>query len=215
MGNLQSWQGVNSVQAVVAIVFICFAFLLLVILIITCCVCWCWRYKLHKRKTEIKEKDAELGITTQKTKKPCCRCCGCWFYCCRGCHGCCQPSTKEVHVVPAATTPAPAAVVYPPEAPTAVVNPPAAATTTTTATGGCGCSGGNYGWSKDVYVYSTGPTTQPVNFNNRWSSCNDGRLVLNGSGVVSKLTPGTYGGIYPTMPSGVTASDQFLLRAKH
>lgn len=96
-----------------------------------------------------------------------------------------------------------------------------------TATAGpYGCQGGSngnqFGWSKDVMIYNTGTpvntsshgcSSQPVNFSNRWSSCNDGRLVLNGAGVVSKFTPGvqTYGGIYP---SGVSVGDQFMLNGR-
>lgn len=143
---------------------------------------------------------------TDEQKKPECRCCGCWVYCFRCCRGCCEPARKVQ-----LTNPIPASATLP---------------TPSMATGGsCGCqgnAGGNqFGWSKDVIVYNTGtPVTtttqgcsQPVNFSNRWSSSNDGRLVLNGAGVVSKFTPGvqTYGGIYPSMPSGISAGNQFQL----
>lgn len=196
----------NRDEGKVALTFIIVTFVLLVFLLPTCIVCWCWRYKLHKRKQEIKAKDAEIGFATPK--KPGCRCCGCWLYCCRSCRGCCEP-TRRVEMV---TLP-PASFPTPPIATQGVY--------------GCqgGSSGNQFGWSKDMVVYNTGtpvitPThgcsSQPVNFSNRWSSCNDGRLVLNGAGAISKFTPGaqTYGGIYPSMPSGISAGDQFLLNGR-
>lgn len=195
---------VESKEGKIAIAFIVTAFVLLMTLITTCIVCWCWRYKLHKRKQEIKTKDAEIGIMTPR--KPGCRCCGCWVYCFRCCRGCCEPPRRMEMVNPVQMPPA------------SFPNPP-------TATGCQGGSGGNqFGWSKDVVIYNTGTPvntsthgcSQPVNFSNRWSSCNDGRLVLNGQGVVSKFTPGvqTYGGIYPSMPSGMSAGNQFQLNGR-
>lgn len=134
------------------------------------------------------------------------------MYCCRCCRGCCEhkPAAHDDQVV----------VVQPTEVPP-MTHP-------------CGSrSNDQYGWSsKDVYVYNNGPATsagcgggavggggcgsQPVNFNNRWSSSNDGRLVLNGGGLASKVIPGasTYGGIYPTVPGGNSPNNQFMFQVR-
>lgn len=178
---------------------------LVLVLLVTLIVCCCWRYKLHKRKDELKARDQEQGVYTVKPKG--CKCCGCWRYTCRSCRCCCVPSEPVQQVA------------------TAIVTP------TGPTVGGGGSQPQQFGWTKDAYVYNTGgagtggcsgkvvsgggmgPTpcsSVPVNFNNRWSSSSDGRLILNGGGVVSRMTPGvqTYGGIYPSM----TGADQFQLR---
>ena len=191
----------NRTEGIIAIAFIVLSFVLLVILLTTCIVCCCWRYKLHKRKNELKAKDAAQGIVTKRKSAGCCRCCGCWLYCCRCCRGCCESKPAQEDMVVVDVPPVPRAEPF--------------------------------GWSKDVYVYNnSGPpaigmggggggcgggcSSQPVNFNSRWSTGNDGRLLLNAGGIASKYqVPGaaSYGaGIYPTIPAA--SNNQFVLTRK-
>lgn len=145
----------------------------------------------------------------QRKSAGCCRCCGCWLYCCRCCRGCCEPKPVQEDMMVVDVPPVPRA------------SEP-------------------FGWSKDMYVYNnSGPpaigvgggggcgggcTSQPVNFNNRWSASNEGRLVLSTGGIASKYAPGAAGaiygggggggGIYPSIPGAGLSNNQFVLTRK-